>query len=658
MHLPKDIDYVYLNAPSPGETEKFAAEELILYFEKSTGKSLSLISGAGLEKGSSIILRKAPSESEDDAFQIACDSSEKKIIITGANSRSLLFGVYKFLKKTFGISWNSPWPEGEIIRSGQNPKLSDYMLEEKANLKYRGFYVDSAQYSVNAGNIGRIIDWMAKNFGNFLLVSTMFYEEIKEPLLNALKLRGMILEVGHHGFNFFVNPNDHFTEHPEWFSMLDGKREPGHFFANMIHNSQLCATNKEVINVYVNKFIDFWDANPEIDILGIIPNDGFGWCECEQCAKLHGNASQNLLQHQDLEGNSYIKPGGAQYHHIVNQVSQKVAERRPDKKMAFWAYAGVIAPTEIIKELPENMILSIALYERWYNSALDDPENANDQNNVNSRIVEVLRKWRDIFQGEINIYEYYAKYCWQSMPKWMPETIRRDISLFKKIGLQGVLSMAEYDNSILYEVNNLAHYSMTWSSSWTSEELLDDYTEKTFHELKEPVRKQIDETIELMKPYAKLGPRYPEEMATHAENGFKALESSFRELSYEFQKSPTENAGKQASVLEKLADNMRMTSQHFDLGPIFSQIQNACDNGDYKAIEKLLPEWRKAKELFYSSYKKLDGSGVCIGDDVWTVGRAKSLFEFEDELEKLIDTTNIPQEKIKRQISKLRNWIC
>jgi hypothetical protein len=244
------------------------------------------------------------------------------------------------------------------------------------------------------------------------------------------------------------------------------------------------------------------------------------------------------------------------------------------------------------------------------------------------------------------------------MPKWMPEIIRRDIDLFKKTGLQGLLSMAEYDNSILYEINNLAHFSMSWSSAWSSEELLDEYTEKTFLEFKAPARKQIDKAIQLMKPYANRGPKYPKELAPLAEREFNGLENSFRELSHELKMTGTENAKKSAVVLGRFADNMQMTSQHFALGPLFDNLLAACEKSDYDKLKKTLAEWREAKQTFYSSYKKLKGSGVCISDDVWTIGGAKTLFEYEDELENLIKTSKDSPDEIRQQLNKLQSWIC
>jgi hypothetical protein len=637
---------------------KFAEDELIRYFRKCTGIKLHTNNITDKKTHRNCITLEFDSiDCEEDSIKITADPRSASVIIRGSNPRSLLFGVYRFLKISFNICWTSPWKEGETIPEKQDYKFEKYIISETANLKYRGFYIDSAQYSVNADNIEFIIDWMAKNYGNFILVSTMFYKQIKTPLLSAIKQRGMILEVGHHGFNFFVDPNEHFAAHPEWFSELDGKREPGTFFANMIHNSQLCSTNPEVIDFYTRKFLEFWDENPEIDILGIIPNDGYGWCQCTECSKLKGNADNNPVRHQDLEGNLHSRAEGAQYHYLVNQVAHKVADKYPDRKMSFWAYAGVLQPTKWVCDLPDNMILSLAPYERWYNHPLNSKENYSEQNNVNPHIVDILREWRQIFPGEINIYEYYAKYCWQSMPKWMPELINKDISFFKDLKLQGLLSMAEYDNSVLYEINNLAHYQMSWNNSLTPEEMLDDYIDKAFSG-STAVRKLIDQVIELMKPYAKLGPRCTSEHSIKAEADFAEIGEEFKKLSEDFKNYPN------ASVkLEKWSKNMKMTSEHFCLNRIFYNMLEAIKTENYPLCESRLQEWRQAKEKFYSSYKSLDHSGVCVSDDVWTLNRTKTFFEYEDKFDELLEQAiagKLEQaaENLEQQFEKLWHWLC
>jgi hypothetical protein len=57
-----------------------------------------------------------------------------------------------------------------------------------------------------------------------------------------------------HTFAYYV-PNDMFGEHPEWFSMVDGKR---------VNNSQLCMTNRELLEYMTNNAVDFIKGKKDI----------------------------------------------------------------------------------------------------------------------------------------------------------------------------------------------------------------------------------------------------------------------------------------------------------------------------------------------------------------------------------------------------------
>jgi hypothetical protein len=656
------INKIILATSSSCSTEVFAARELQKYLKIITGRKLPVIKTdlPTFELENVFVLRvdhEIMSE-ENDEFILKTIALRKKVEITGCNPRSLLYGIYAFLKKVCNFEWTSPGEFGEITNTGKDIFIDDFQVREKAMLKYRGFYVDSAQYSINISNIEEIVDWMAKNYGNYILISKMFYEEIKKPLLKALDLRGLILEVGHHGFNCYVDPQKYFPKKPEWFSEINGKRTPGVLFANMIHDSQLCSSNREVADCYAKSFVDFWEKNPRIDILGVIPNDGFGWCECKNCMKLEPDtdALPLLGNAESLTSKEGWKLGSGRYHHFVNEISKRVLPKMPKtKKIAFWAYAGVIMPTPKILDLPENTILSIALYERWYNQYLDAyPEN-NTSDNPNSKLLEILRQWREQFAGEINIYEYYAKYCWQSLPKWIPDLIRRETRFFKRSNIQGLLSMIEKDNAILYEINYMAQLSMSWSSQWSSESFVDAYSQKLFGKMANPVAEKIKLVISTMEPYAKLGPPYPVQLTPGAINTFINLEKDFNILANQGGK-PGELPEKSMVKLRKWAKNMKLTYEHFALNELYFHLLSAINEKKFDSAIGILSKWKKAKEKFYKTYKNLDGSGVCISDDVWTIGFTQNLFELEDKLERYLESKE--KENSQETVKRLRSWAC
>lgn len=640
------LEKIIVVAPKD-KTKEFAGRELQKYIESIAGRKIPVYAEENQAYQKKAFILEALGNSEEDEFRIESVPDEKIIRMTASNPRSLLYAVYYFLKKKLGAEWTSPGKRGEYLPEMKDVKFERFDIKEKAMLKYRGFYIDSLQHSINAKNISVFIDWMAKNYGNFLLVSVMFYEKIKEPLLKALKFRGMILEVGHHGFNFYVEPKTHFKEHPEWFSEIDAKREPGKYLKDIIFNSQLCVSNKEVIDYYAKSFSGYWNENPEIDILGVIPNDGFGWCECCECKKLEERHRECSL----LKGES----ASGRYHHFVNEVVKKDVALESEKKIAFWAYADMILPSSVVSELPSNTILSIALYDRWYNFSLgagDVPPGT-----ANQAYVDILGEWREKFKGEINIYEYYEKYIWQSMPKWMPDIIRQDTRFFKEKNIQGLLSMLEEDFFVLYELNYMAQLAMSWSSGWTTESFLDEYAEKSFGQMSVEVKKEINKVISTMEPFAKFGPQYPRELSRRAENTCKDLEASFKTLSAKGLKTGMhENS---VLKLEAWSKNMRLTQEHFVLNSLYYDLEEALERKEFKKALGILNAWTSAKKKFYKTFKELDGSGVCLSDDMWIIEDADwdNFLKDEEKLRKILTDNKYDKEMFKL-LKSLKRITC
>lgn len=641
LEVPKDVERIIVS-DSSSETAVFAAQELGKYLKKVTGAKFPVVkNGKAADKS---FFLSFGTEKDDDSFNISVNATSKRISIKGSNPRSLLFGVYDFLKGNCGILWPAPGTRNEILPECDSFRIKEEHRREKALMKLRGFYIDSSQESVNEKNVADVVDWVAKNSGNFLLVSLVFYGSIKKQLAPALKKRGLILEVGHHGFRNYVDPADHFKKHPEWFSMIDGKRTPGVFAANMIHNSQLCVSNKEVIDVYTDAFIKYGDENPEIEIQGIMPNDGFGWCQCPDCMKIEGKEQASPLRYDGFV-DTRVKLGSRRYHHFLNEVSKRLEKLRPGRRISLAAYAGVIMPSPLVKSLPENTVFTIALYERWYNYLLNDRRGRAVKGNPNPKLVDILMQWRELFPGIINIYEYYAKYAWQSAPKWLPDTIRQDVNFLSAKKIEGLISMVEVQNFSVYELNHMAQLAMSWSKAWTSDKLLKDYTEKRFGPMAKKVLTPVEKVIKTMEPYAKLGPAFPEKLVPAAQKSFEKLSADFKTLSEKAKADGAVSPGtskllKTWSVSSNMAWNgLEMTRQYWRLNA-------AVEKEDYEKALEILQDFKKAKKNYFETYKRGIKAGAALENRLWFVSAHKKFFENEDNLEKLIKKRNKSEEDI------------
>lgn len=79
-----------------------------------------------------------------------------------------------------------------------------------------------------------------------------------------------------------------FARHPEYFALVDGKRQSGQ------PNAKFCISNPGLRKLVVQYANEYFDKNPDADSVSVDPSDGGGWCECEACARL-GSVSDRAV---------------------------------------------------------------------------------------------------------------------------------------------------------------------------------------------------------------------------------------------------------------------------------------------------------------------------------------------------------------------------
>ncbi|MBR1952508.1 MAG: hypothetical protein IKA32_08025, partial [Lentisphaeria bacterium] len=136
----------------------FAADELVRYgngaFEKTSEKSTA-----------HILLDNENTDKWQDSFSL--ESREGKLFISGSNPRSVLFGVYEYLRK-HGFDFLYPGKEGEIIPENPEFSLDGFDIKETASRTFRGI---AARPDVNNLQEGYdLISYMAKNKYNLFFM--------------------------------------------------------------------------------------------------------------------------------------------------------------------------------------------------------------------------------------------------------------------------------------------------------------------------------------------------------------------------------------------------------------------------------------------------------------------------------------------------------
>jgi hypothetical protein len=123
-----------------------------------------------------------------------------------------------------------------------------------------------------------------------------------------------------HTFQKLCPPDLCFNQHPEYFSLVNGRR---------IRDGQLCLSNPEVIGLLTENLCKEMAKNPECKYWSVSQNDCINYCECEHCQALY---------------DKYGSISGA-YIDMANQIARQF----PDKQISTLAY-------QFTRSAPKNIV--------------------------------------------------------------------------------------------------------------------------------------------------------------------------------------------------------------------------------------------------------------------------------------------------------------
>jgi hypothetical protein len=122
-----------------------------------------------------------------------------------------------------------------------------------------------------------------------------------------------------------------FTAHPEYFALVGGKRED-------VRNAKFCISNPDLRQLVVDDTLHRLDLDPTLQSVSAEPSDGFGWCECPECAKM-GSVTDRVVT-------------------LANQVAVAVEKKSPETFVCIYAYNEHSPPPSI--QVHPRVIVGIA----------------------------------------------------------------------------------------------------------------------------------------------------------------------------------------------------------------------------------------------------------------------------------------------------------
>jgi len=381
-----------------------AAQVINEFTKLSTGTSFEL--QANDDDLPAIILEQVPTDKKypEDSYSIQFNGVNMYIKGSG---RGVLYGAYRCVRDVIGARKWYTGRENTFI-----PKLSslvvdaDFHIFAKPNFKFREVY---------------------------------FPIELDQEYLDWYGLDNLEEKWGDwgHNFNKILPPSVSFKEHPEYYSLYNGKRQA----------TQLCLSNEAVFEHTVAYFRQRMLENPQAKYWSIAQNDDIGSCTCEHCQvidKREGGAQGSLI-------------------HFVNRVAAKF----PDKEFTTLAYLQTAnAPTHL--RVADNVSVILSNIDAFRKGDISNELSA-------ATFRRQLRDWKSK-AAHVFVWDYLTQFTNYLAPFPIQGTFQKSLNYLQQQGVEGVFLQgggASYSDMAELNAYILAH--LVWDSTVSEDQLIDEF---------------------------------------------------------------------------------------------------------------------------------------------------------------------------------------
>ena len=269
--------------------------------------------------------------------------------------------------------------------------------------------------------------------------------------------------------------------HPEYFAIIDGRRDTDSRSVLVRWGGNYCLTNPGLQKAWVEKICEYFETHPENILYPLSPNDGTERvCECENCQAL-----VDLSMGEDGEFSNYVWT-------FTNNVAREVRKRFPDRLIGTFAYEHYRTPPTTPAQFEPNVATLICHTQR------DQVDPAKKES-----IREVLKEWRSRL-SHVYSYTYPHKDYWKpwrGYPAFYPTILQDDIRFEHEIGIEGFFMESEWRMTAADEFNTfkiwqpgISHLTayvtakLEWNPDLDLQTLLDEYYTLFYGPAEAPMR--------------------------------------------------------------------------------------------------------------------------------------------------------------------------
>jgi hypothetical protein len=247
-----------------------------------------------------------------------------------------------------------------------------------------------------------------------------------------------------HTFYPLMPPEEFFDKHPEYYSLINGKRTHD--------RAQLCLSNTAVLKIMTERVRKQMREHPQYRIYCVSQNDWYNPCQCSKC--------QALVKKFGTESGIMIW--------FVNQVAEAVEKEFPDKFIGTLAYQYTRKPPVNIHPR-ENVVVRLCPIEACVAHSLEScPQNKS--------FLDDMQTWASI-SPHLYIWDYVVNFGNYITPYPNFAVLQPNIKTFRDNKSIGIMEQAAYQ-SRGGEFSELKAYliaKLLWDPECNTEAVINDF---------------------------------------------------------------------------------------------------------------------------------------------------------------------------------------
>ncbi|ASZ12543.1 DUF4838 domain-containing protein [Chitinophaga pendula] len=365
--------YVIVTPAEPTKAESKAASILRDYIQRISGAKLTLLTEDQYKKEIPAIFvgntehKSGPANIKAEGYYVATHNNA--LYVRGGSGQGVVYGIYHLLQTYLGCRKDDQGPA--TVPASKNIRLKDNIadLQEPA----------------------------------FVYRETYYPASFDAEYLSWHKLHRFEDLWGLWGHSFFklVPPKDYFKGHPEYYSLVNGKRQA----------QQLCLSNENVYNLVTAWFKKAIAGNPDAMYWSVAPEDGNGACTCDLCRQVD-------------------KEEGGPQGSLIRFVN-RVAKQFPEQRFTTLAY-GYTAKAPLKTRPAANVYIMLSTIDAFRHQPLEqEPSAAGFRKN--------LIDWEKVTEN-IFIWDYTTQFTNYISPFPDYNNLQPNLQYFSAHRVKGVFS--------------------------------------------------------------------------------------------------------------------------------------------------------------------------------------------------------------------------